>query len=429
MALLWMCSILYNRLTSFMNKKIISFFCAIALFGGALFASNDGSAFSERVIRDNFSVDVSRTDLSFLDSPILYETVALPKADFSQIPNYSFSYLNNLIVNAINASVKSFDGVVYSINMKDIPDALIAARDRGVKVRLIIDHSHIYPRMDTQIKKLLNAGNGIELRASRGYRTYGVNHNKITIHDGELVTVGSYNWTFGATFSNYENTIVARHPVYVEGYKKYFEWMWSHSVKIEQGPIAEQPVGAYGLPPIDPKPVMSLNGTVVPAYLFSPGSDTENKIAQLMDSAKFSIDAVTFTFSSKPIADAIIRAHKRGVKVRFLEDVGMAKKSSMARYVFENGVPMRWMGGRNEKGAMHNKFIVFDGKILTTGSYNFTTNGSINSFENLIFVSDENAIKSYQSKFDWFYSQAAAPTSVEEFDVEPIQQDNTSAGE
>ncbi len=412
-----------------MNKKIINLIYALVLSVNSLFALSSGSSLNEKVLKDNFSVDVSGTDLSFLDSPVLYEKAALPKADFSQIPDYSFSYLNSLVVNAINASVKSFDGVIYSINMKDIPDALIAARDRGVKIRLIIDHSHIYPRMDTQIKKLLNAGAGIELRASRGYRTYGVNHNKITIHDGELVTVGSYNWTFGATFSNYENTIVARHPIYVEGYKKYFEWIWSHSVKIDQGPLAEQPVGAYGLPPIDDKPVMSLNGTPVPAYLFSPGSDTENRIAALMDSAKVSIDAVTFTFSSKPIADALIRAHKRGVKVRFLEDIGMAKKSSMARYVFESGVPMRWTGGRNEKGAMHNKFIIFDGKILATGSYNFTTNGSTNSFENVIFISDENAIKSYQSKFGWFYSQASAPASADDFDAEPIQQDNPPAAE
>ncbi|NLI11025.1 MAG: hypothetical protein GX447_09775 [Elusimicrobia bacterium] len=392
-------------------------------------ADNSSKALSEDIIKSNFSVDVSNTDFSFLDTPVFYQKAASAKADFSQIPDYSFSYLNNLVVNAINASVKSFDGVIYSINMKDVPDALISARDRGVKIRLIIDHSHVYPRMDAQIKKLANAGPGIEVRVSRGYRTYGVNHNKITIHDGELVTLGSYNWTFGATFSNYENTIVARHPIYVDGYKKYFEWMWSNSAKIEQGPIPEQQVGAYGQPPMDNKPVMSLNGTPVPAYLFSPGSDTENRIAALMDSAKQSIDAVTFTFSSKPIADALIRAHKRGVKVRFLEDIGMAKKSSMARYVYESGVPMKWTGGRNEKGAMHNKFIIFDGKILATGSYNFTTNGSANSFENLIFISDENAVKAYQSKFGWFYSQASAPASSDDFEADPIQQDNPPAAE
>lgn len=405
-----------------MNKKIINLILVTVFSCFNLFAAD---SLNEKALKDNFSVDFSQVNLDFLKTTPTFQKAELPKADFSQIPDYSFSYLNSLVVNAINASVKSFDGVIYSINMKDIPDAIIAAKNRGVKVRLIIDHSHIYPRMDAQIKRLA-AESGIEIRASRGYRTYGVNHNKITIHDGELVTVGSYNWTFGATFSNYENTITARHPIYVEGYKKYFEWMWSNARPLSQGASPETQVGAYGVPPMDTKPVMSLNGTPVPAYLFSPGSDTENRVAALMDAARESIDAVTFTFSSKPIADAIIRAQKRGVKVRFLEDIKMAKKSVMARYVYESGVPFKWTGGRNDKGAMHNKFIIFDGKILATGSYNFTTNGSVNSFENLIFVSDPNAIKTYQSKFGWFYSQAVAPSSAADFEVDPIQPDVTA---
>lgn len=378
---------------------------------------------SEKLLED-FGFSPAKTDFSFLDREIKQIRVSQTKADFSQIPDYAFAYLNQLIVNAINASVKSFDGVIYSINMKDIPDALIAARNRGIKIRLIIDNDHVYPKMDTQIKKLINAGPGIEVRTLKGTRSYGVTHNKITIHDGELVTTGSYNWTFGATFSNYENMIVARHPIYVEGYKKYFEWMWSKARTIEQGPSPELPEGYYGTPPQDPNPVMNLNGKPVPAYLFSPGSDTENKIAALIDAAQESIDAVTFTFSSKPIADAIIRAYKRGVKVRFLEDMRMGKDSAMAKYIFTNGVPYKWMQGRDDKGAMHNKFIIYDGKILSTGSFNFTTNASVNSFENVIFISDQKAIKAYQSKFDWFYSQATVPTSESDFTPAETTSDN-----
>jgi len=404
-----------------MNKIIMRTIAVVVFFSINLF-SDPQKALDSQIIKENFGVDIINADFDFLKTPVSFEKAYGAKADFSQIPNYAFSYLNNLVVNAINASVKSFDGVIYSINMKDVPDALISAKNRGVKIRLIIDHSHVYPRMDTQIKRLA-AEPGIEIRASRGYRTYGVNHNKITIHDGELVTVGSYNWTFGATFSNYENTITARHPIYVKAYEKYFEWMWSNAVPLDHGPLPEAEVGAYGNPPVDKNPIMSLNGVPVPAYIFSPGSDTENKVAALMDAARESIDAVTFTFSSKPIADAVIRAHKRGVKVRFLEDSDMGKKSSMARYVYENSVPFRWIGGRNDKGAMHNKFIIFDGKILATGSFNFTTNASVNSFENLIFVNDPDAIKAYQSKFGWFYSQATAPSSVDEFEADPVISD------
>jgi len=365
-----------------------------------------------------FDSGAAEADFSFLDQ------VPVPdagdkdgrKADFSGIPDYSFAYLNDIVVNAVNASVKSFDGVIYSITMKNIPDALIAAKNRGVRVRLLIDHNHLYPKMDGNIKRMIEAG--INIRASKGTSAWGVNHNKITIHDGELVTVGSYNWTAGATFSNHENMIAARHPIYVDGYRKYFEWMWTQARELSAGPSQTLPEGYYGAPPQDASPVMNLNGTPAPAYLFSPGSDTENRIASLMDAARNSIEAVTFTFSSRPIAEALVRAHQRGVKVKFLEDIKMSKDSKMARQIYTAGVPFRWMGGRNERGAMHNKFMIFDGKILGTGSFNFTGNASVNSFENVIFINDKTAVEAYRSTFNYFYSQAAAPSSEADFEEE-----------
>jgi phosphatidylserine/phosphatidylglycerophosphate/cardiolipin synthase-like enzyme len=335
--------------------------------------------------------------------------------DFSKIKDYSFSYLNNLVVDAVNASVSSIDCVMYSINMKDVPDALIAARDRGVKIRVIIDNDHVYPKADTQIMKLINAGDGIEVRTLKGTRNYGVTHNKITIHDKSIVTTGSYNWTFQATFSNYENMIVLKDRKYVDGYIKYFEWMWSKARKISDGPSPILPDGYYGTPP-QSTDYIYYNGYNFPLYLFSPGSQTENKIAEMIDKAKTSVDAVTFTFSSKPIADAIIRAYKRGVNVRFLEDIDMAKSSSMAKMLYEEGVPFKWMGGRDSKGAMHNKFIIIDSKILATGSFNFTTNASVNSFENVVLTDNSTVVNAYLTKFNWFYSQATSPQSSSEFD-------------
>jgi phosphatidylserine/phosphatidylglycerophosphate/cardiolipin synthase-like enzyme len=410
-----------------MKKNIKGFTLALVfLISPFLYSAEKGKTLSPDVVKTNFNADISNVNLDFLNQTITPEVLkSKAQADFSQIPDFAFSYLNNLVVNAINASVSSFDGVMYSIDMKDVPDALIAARDRGVKVRLIIDENHVYPRMDTQIKRLINAGPGIEVRTLKGYQDYGRTHNKITIHDGELVTVGSYNWTFSATFSNYENILVARNPMYVEPYKKYFEWMWSNSRTIAQGQSPQSvQVGAYGLPPQDNNPPMSLNGVSVPAYLFSPGSDTENRIAALIDACKVSVDAVTFSFSSKPIADALVRAYQRGIKVRFLEDSSMAKSSSFAQYVYKSGVPFKIMGGRNDKGVMHNKFIIYDGKLLSTGSFNFATNASVNSFENVIFVSDTNAIKAYQDKFDWFYSQATVPSDSDFNPDNPVPSDN-----
>jgi phosphatidylserine/phosphatidylglycerophosphate/cardiolipin synthase-like enzyme len=340
------------------------------------------------------------------------------RGDFSQFPGYSFAYLNDLNSKLIDASVSSVDVVMFSATLKDNPEALLRAAGRGVRVRVIFDEGHVYPEADPEIKKLIGAP-GVAVRTLRGTRSYGVNHNKILVCDKAAVAAGSYNWTFGATFSNHENTLVSRSPVHVEGYSNYFEWMWSRARTPEQGPAQELPEGYYGTPPQDNAPQLRLNGTPVPAYLFSPGSRSEERLAALMDAARVSVDAVTFTFSSRTLADAVLRAHRRGVKVRFLTDKNMGMTSAYAKQVFDAGVPMRWGIGRNGKGAMHDKFMVLDGQVLQTGSFNWTVNASKHSFENMIFTGDQAAVKAYQATYETLYNGASAPAAGD-FQVDPF---------
>lgn len=381
----------------------------------AVSAAEISPLISESVLTANFGHSPAQAQPPEAGEPVL---TPLPdrglKGDFTAIPDYSFGYLNDLVVKAIAASARTFDGAIFSITMKDIPDAIMNARARGVRTRLIIDESHVYPRMDTQVKRMI--ADGVDVRTLRGTRSYGVMHNKITIHDGELVTVGSYNWTFGATFSSHENTTVARHPIYVDGYRRYFEWMWSHARPIASGPSAEIPQGGYGTPPSDPSPVMSLNGRPVPAYIFSPGGGAQEELARLIDACRTSLDAVTYTFSSKTLADAVIRAKDRGVRVRFMIDEKRGAEAGLAKYLLDNGVNIKFRGGRNEKGAMHSKYAILDGRILQTGSFNWTVNASVNSFENMIFVGDPGAVSAYQQNFDWLFSGAHTPTHSE-FDL------------
>ncbi len=371
---------------------------------------------SPGILTQNFDAAVSLEDLAV--PPVALTPAPVFRAgDFTGIPEFAFAYLNDLNVKLIDAAAESVDVVIFSITLKDNPEALLRAAGRGVKVRLILDEAHVYAKPDPQVTRLLQAP-GVEVRTLRGTRAYGVNHNKILVCDRAAAAVGSYNWTFGATFSNHENTLVARQPAHVSGYVDYFEWMWAKARTPAQGPSPELPEGYYGLPPQDPAPALSLNGVPVPAYLFSPGSRSEERLAGLIDAARTSVDAVTFTFSSKTLADALLRAKQRGVKVRFLTDKNMGRTAYLAKFVFDNGVPMRWGIGRNGKGALHNKFLILDGRVLQTGSFNWTVNASKNSFENMIFTGDPAAVKAYQGTYDWLYNGAAPPTAAE-FQIEP----------
>lgn len=312
----------------------------------------------------------------------------------------------------MDASVSSVDVSIFSITIPDNPDALLRAAGRGVKVRVIVDEGHVYPSVTEEMASLMNAP-GIAFRTLRGTNSIGVNHNKIVIGDREIVAAGSYNWTYSSTHFNFENTLVIRDKHCVSGYVSYFDWMWASARTLEQGPSPELPVGYYGVPPQDPAPKQSLNGTPVPAYLFSPGSNSQERLAEIIDSASKSLDVVTYTFSSKALSEAVVRAKARGLKVRFMMDKKMAKGSIAAKTVFDGGVEMRLTGGRTERGAFHHKFAILDGKLLKTGSFNWSANASVNSFENITFTSDRAVVKAYQSLFDRFYPKSSVPSEID----------------
>ena len=395
-----------------LKARIISLLAAVFFaFPAGVLSSPDSqlllTTFSDGYAGNNFQpAEPQEKPIPGVPPPAPEPQEPAVSGDFSFAPPYSFGGLNELTVKLLDAARTSIDVSIYSVTMQDTVQALVRARDRGVKVRLIIDESHVYPKMDGQIKGLIDGG-GIDIRTLRGTGTWGVNHNKIVVLDRSAVTTGSYNWTFGATFSNCENMLVARQPVYVAGYAAYFEWMWSRARSLKDGPMPQLEQGYYGPPPQDPGSIAVLNGVSVPAFLFSPGSKTEDRLASLIDAAKVSLDAVTFTFSSQALVDAVLRAHQRGLKVRFMMDINMARDSGFARQLADAGVPFRWRGGLTEKGAMHSKYAVLDGQILATGSFNWTSNASVNSFENLLFTGEGGVIKAYQSDYDLLYSGAS----------------------
>jgi phosphatidylserine/phosphatidylglycerophosphate/cardiolipin synthase-like enzyme len=65
------------------------------------------------------------------------------------------------------------------------------------------------------------------------------------------------------------------------------------------------------------------------------------------------------------------------------------------------GIPLV-NAGRNS-GLMHNKFILIDGQILFTGSWNMSYNDTFRNNNNLLEITDPTLIANYQAKFDDLY--------------------------
>ena len=95
------------------------------------------------------------------------------------------------------------------------------------------------------------------------------------------------------------------------------------------------------------------------------------RMKSYIDYAKKSIDLAIFSFTNDDLANAIIAAHKRGVKVRIItDDEAMKGKGADSQRCSDAGIPCRT--DSEEKFHMHNKFMIVDSLYIVTGSFNWT---------------------------------------------------------
>lgn len=130
---------------------------------------------------------------------------------------------------------------------------------------------------------------------------------------------------------------------------------------------------------------------------FAPDKNADKPIIQLYDSAKNYIHLAIYSLTKDEFAEALIRAHKRGVEVKVLID----KVQAAGRYADDEKLEKAGVELRRSKGSglMHNKFAVIDGTIIYTGSYNHTSNATLKNDENYIIIKDQQIAETYEKQF------------------------------
>ena len=143
----------------------------------------------------------------------------------------------------------------------------------------------------------------------------------------------------------------------------------------------------------------------VPAEVyFSPEGHIQDRIISAIDKSSTSIDLTIFDFTSQEIKLALKRAKAKGVAIRIIADSRQAKGvHSIIPALTGEGFNVKVVHGK-ARGIMHNKFAIFDKKLLFTGSYNWTNNAEHFNYENAIFISDPETIKKYQQEFERIWS-------------------------
>jgi len=117
---------------------------------------------------------------------------------------------------------------------------------------------------------------------------------------------------------------------------------------------------------------------------FSPKGGCTDACVATIDGAKKTIFVQAYSFTSPPIAQALVRAKNRGVSVQIILDKGqMTEKYTEADTVALAGISTFI----DKKHAIaHNKVMIIDGAEVITGSFNFTRGAEDSNAENMLIL-------------------------------------------
>jgi len=137
---------------------------------------------------------------------------------------------------------------------------------------------------------------------------------------------------------------------------------------------------------------LTLNNTPAQIY-FSPKGGCTEAIVKEIGHAKTEILIQAYSFTSAPIAKALVNAHKRGIKIEaILDKSNVTGQYSSATYLYNNNIPVFI---DSVHAIAHNKVIIIDKETVITGSFNFTKAAENNNAENLLILKNEELTKIY----------------------------------
>jgi len=137
---------------------------------------------------------------------------------------------------------------------------------------------------------------------------------------------------------------------------------------------------------------------------FSPNGGCQDAVVQEISKAHHSIDVAMYSLTSREIAQALLGAQERHVKIKISLDAAQINDHfSKSRYLISKGLEVKFHMG---PGLMHNKFAVIDDSVVITGSFNWTITADKKNAENLLIISDRALARKYSKQFKHLWAQS-----------------------
>ncbi|MGH1368791.1 MAG: phospholipase D-like domain-containing protein [Maritimibacter sp.] len=294
--------------------------------------------------------------------------------------------LEAAIIDFIGAAQSELLVSVQELDHRPIAEALIAARRRGVYVRVILEQDYLRearpPEADSLgthevnrelLTRILRAG--IDAKADYNPSIF---HQKFIIRDRAAVLTGSTNFTTTGVTKNLNHIAVVLDAEVAREYGREFAQIrrgifGKRSLETPRRPLEDHFVGGVRLKP-----------------LFAPDHAPEMEFIKQMIKAKSRIDFAAFTFAqSSGIDDALVNAREKGVSVTGVLDRRQANQSWAAKHTLQAGnVALHQNRTGTGVRKIHHKLMTIDDTLTIIGSFNYTGPANLTNDENIMVFGD-----------------------------------------
>lgn len=362
--------------------------------------------------------------------------------------------LEQQIIDAIKQAESTIDIAAMEFRLPLVAQALIDKQNAGVKVRLLIDNKYnktlaeytpaetarmnqhdksafaqlqLYPadalamlRHKIEIKDDTSGG------ATKGS---GLMHHKFVVVDGKTTLISSGNFTtsdlhgdFGSSESrgNSNNMVVVPNNARLaQAFTNEFNYMWRGLFKSHKPYRAPLTIGVGA---------GNITLKFAPAKRKQDIKTTSNGIiAFFVQQASLSVHVAVFVYSDQQISDTLNKVNNRGVKdIKVLIDPDFYRQPYSKAYdalgvcpppgkrksqikpkpwqqpITTVGFPVAPGGDR----AVHSKMAILDGRLVITGSQNWSVAGNYSNDETLIAIENPTVANHYEREFNRLYKSA-----------------------
>jgi cardiolipin synthase len=286
----------------------------------------------------------------------------------------------NSILDPINAAKRSLNIRMFLFTDPTLLKAVIAARQRGVHVRVMLNPARRDGHSENEgARELLTAG-GVEVRDSSP--NFAVTHQKSMVIDDELGFVESLNWETRDLTETRDYAVVITKKVEVSEMVKCFHADWMQR-------------------PFDPRAGSEL--------IWCPNNGRE-RIAAFIDSAKETLWIQNERYQDTVIIERLVRAVNRGVQVHIMaRPAHKLKKNKLVegigglRIMHDVGAKIHTL----KHLKLHGKMLLADEERAIVGSINLTP-GSFEDRRELAVETDaKHVVKRLveTTRHDWKHSQ------------------------